>query len=105
MNWIQKLFKSRKVDEPINSALNISVVIGSNPIKIGDTIKMSSKNPNHLGFGECAYSGMEGTVVQTWEDGAFCINTGTSELVVPLGKRKGVWIFLNGKHLYHKRLR
>jgi len=26
MNWIQKLFKSRKVNEPKNSALNISAV-------------------------------------------------------------------------------
>ncbi len=29
MNFIQKLFKSRKVDEPINSALDISAVMPS----------------------------------------------------------------------------
>lgn len=82
----------------------LAAITYKNPIKIGDTIKMSSRNPNHLGFGISAYSGMEGTVVQVWDDGAFCINTGTSELVVPLNKRKGVWIFLNGKHIYHKKI-
>ena len=42
MNFIQKLFKSRKVDEPMNSALNIPVVI---PRLSSDWIKFEDKKP------------------------------------------------------------
>ena len=41
MNFIQKLFKSRKVDEPMNSALNIPVVI---PRLSSDWIKFEDEN-------------------------------------------------------------
>lgn len=44
MNFIQKLFKSRKVDEPINSALNIPVVI---PRLSSDWIKFEDEKPPH----------------------------------------------------------
>ena len=40
MNWIEKLFKSRKVNDPTNSALNISAVSGqSEQLLCGDLIK------------------------------------------------------------------
>ena len=65
----------------------------------GDIVKMSEKNPNHLGYGQCAYAGMEGTVSEVWNDG-FCIETKSSSLIVPLSKRKGIWIYLNGEHVY-----
>lgn len=74
-------------------------------VKVGDQVEMSSKNPNHLGFGVCAYSGMKGEVIETYDNGGFCINTGTSLLIVPLSKKRGIWIFLNGKLLYHKRIK
>lgn len=79
-------------------------------MKMGDTIKMSDKNPNHLGYGVSAYAGMEGIVTDVWEDGAFAISTKTSILVVPMNKsdkspKKGIWIWLNGEHIFHKRIR
>ncbi len=72
-------------------------------MKEGDIVRMSSKNRNHLGFGVCAYSEMEGFVEKVWDDNGFCINTGNSSLIVPLTQKKGVWVYLNGKHVYHKR--
>jgi len=68
-------------------------------MKKGDKVKMSEKNPNHLGFGQCAYAGMEGVVSEVHDDG-FCLETDSSCLVVPLSKRKGIWIYLNGEHVF-----
>ncbi len=78
-------------------------------MKIGDTVKMSTKNPNHLGNGVSAYAGMTGIVTDIYDDGGFCLNCGTSFLVVPMNtpfktKRKGVWIYLNDVHQFHKRI-
>jgi hypothetical protein len=42
MNLIQKLFKRKKVDEPINSALNIPIVI---PRLSSDWIKFVDEKP------------------------------------------------------------
>jgi hypothetical protein len=87
----------------INNLINLFRT-DNNQLKVGDNVSMSSKNKNHLGFGQCAYSNMSGVVTDVWEDGSFCINTGTSHLVVPLSRKNGVWIFLNGKHIYHKKV-
>jgi hypothetical protein len=78
-------------------------------MKLGDTVKISDKNTNPWGYGVSAYAGMEGIVADVWEDGAFSIKTGTSTLVVPMNKvdkspKKGIWIWLNGEHIFHKRI-
>lgn len=78
-------------------------------MKLGDTVKMSEKNLNHLGNDVCAFAGYQGKVVQIWEDGAFCIDNGSSELVVGMNKsnkrpKKGVWVYINGVHTFHKRI-
>jgi hypothetical protein len=71
---------------------------------VGDVVKMGSKNPNHLGYGVSAYSGMKGVVNEVWEDGSFCIKTDTSVLVVPMNKG-GVWIHLNdSEQFYYKKI-
>jgi hypothetical protein len=78
-----------------------------NKMKIGDKVKMSDKNPNHLGNGVDAYAGMEGIVENIYDDGAFVLNCGSSILVVPMRDayknwKKGCWIYLNGELLFHK---
>jgi len=78
-------------------------------MKIGDKVKMSERNPNHLENGVDAYAGMEGIVTDIYDDGAFSLNCGNSILVVPMNnafkqQKKGVWIWLNGKHIFHKRI-
>lgn len=78
-------------------------------MKIGDTVKMSNKNPNHLGNGVDAYAGMKGIVTDIYDDGAFALNCGNCILVVPMNNafkeaKKGVWVWLNGEHLFHKRI-
>lgn len=68
-------------------------------LKLGDEVIMSDRNPNHLGYGVCAYSGMKGIVSEICDDGAFVLNCGTSTLVVPMviyGKPKSIWIWVNG---------
>lgn len=77
---------------------------------VGDKVKMSERNPNHLGYGISAYAGMEGVVTDIYDDGAFALNCGSSILVVPMNKvnkqpKKGVWIWLNGEHIFHKRIK
>ena len=47
MNFIQKLFRSRKVDEPNNSALNISAVSCSS-IPKGWYVLEAGQNPLHM---------------------------------------------------------
>lgn len=76
-------------------------------MKIGDKVKMSDRNLNHLGNGVCAYSGMEGIVTDIWEDNAFALRCETSILVVPMrnafkNRIRGVWIWLNGELVFHK---
>lgn len=81
-------------------------------MKIGDKVKMSEKNPNHLGRGVCAYAGMEGVVDWMAEDGSFSLDcrdkTGSGGfLVVPMNdarkrRKKGIWIYLNGWHTFHR---
>ena len=39
-------------------------------MKIGDKVKMSERNPNHLGNGVDAYAGMEDMVTDIYNDGA-----------------------------------
>lgn len=78
-------------------------------MKIGDKVKMSERNQNHLGNGVDAYAGMEGIVTDIHDDGAFCLNCGNCILVVPMNNafkqpQKGVWIWLNGEHIFHKRI-
>ena len=85
-------------------------------MKIGDTVEMSNRNTNHLGYGECAYSGMKGEVKDIWDDGAFSIFTGNSWLIVPMNNAKatfpcvfkrpikGVWVWIDGKEIFHKRI-
>jgi dissimilatory sulfite reductase (desulfoviridin) alpha/beta subunit len=77
-------------------------------MKKGDVVKMSDRNPNHLGHDVDAYAGMEGIVTDIYEDGAFCLDCGNCALVVPMrdafkNKKDGVWIWLNGVHIFHKR--
>jgi hypothetical protein len=77
-------------------------------MKIGDNVKMSERNPNHLGNSVDAYAGMEGIVTNIYEDGAFVLNCGSSILVVPMNNaykqpKKGLWIWLNGEHVFHRR--
>ncbi len=69
-------------------------------MKIGDTVKMSKKNRNHLGYNVSAYAGMTGVVTAVWEDNAFVLDCGTSILVVPMQNAwkhyiDGVWVYLN----------
>jgi hypothetical protein len=75
-------------------------------MKIGDKVKMSYNNSNHLGNDVCAYAGMEGLVTDIYDDGSFVLNCDRSILVVPMNnafnKPEGVWIFLNGEHIFHK---
>lgn len=52
-------------------------------MKKGDKVKMSERTPNHLNNGVSAYAGMEGIVVDIYDDGAFVLNCGSSILVVP----------------------
>ena len=78
-------------------------------MKIGDTVKMSAKNLNHLENDVCAYAGMKGVVTDIYDDGAFALKCETSILVVPMrdawkNKLPGVWIWLNGEHIFHKNL-
>lgn len=78
-----------------------------NKMKIGDKVKMSDKNPNHLGNDVDAYTGMEGIVENLYEDGAFVLNCGSSILVVPMRDawknwKSGVWIYLNDELVFHK---
>lgn len=78
-------------------------------MKIGDKVKMSERNPNHLGNGVDAYAGMEGLVTDVYDNGEFVLNCGSSILVVPMYNarkqpKKGVWIWLNGEHIFHKRI-
>ena len=78
-------------------------------MKIGDKVKMSSRNENHLGNDTCAYAGMEGVVDKVYEDGAFTLNCGTAWLIVPMNDAwknplRGVWIYLNGRHIFHERI-
>jgi hypothetical protein len=52
---------------------------------------------------------MEGIVTDICDDGAFILNCKTSILVVPMNNafkrpEKGVWIWLNGEHIFHKRI-
>lgn len=82
--------------------------INMSPVmKIGDTVKMSTKN--HFGNDVCADAGIEGTVSAVYPDGAFILKCSNSVLVVPMNNayrlpRKGVWIWLNGEHIFHKRI-
>lgn len=76
-------------------------------MKLGDSVKMSHRNTNHLGYGVCAYAGMEGYVIDIYDDGSFALDCGGSTLVVPLRnaykqKKNGVWIWLNGEHIFYK---
>lgn len=76
---------------------------------IGDKIKMSDKNSNHLNNDVCAYAGMEGVVTEVYNDGSFVLNCGNCILVVPMWDafkqpKEGVWIWLNGHHVFHKRI-
>lgn len=74
-------------------------------MKKGDTVRISTKNKNHLGYGVSAYAKMEGVVSEIWEDNSFCIECETSVLVVPLQCKRGIWIWLNGKFIFHKHTR
>ena len=77
-------------------------------MKIGDTVVMSSRNLNHLGNSVNAYAGMKGVVTDIYENGSFALNCTNSILVVPMcdaygQPKKGVWVWLNGEHIFHKR--
>jgi len=74
-----------------------------NIMKIGDSVKISDKNPNHLGRDVSAYANMEGIVTDLWEDGSFAIKTSSSVLVVPLHNKDGIWIYLNDTLIFHKK--
>jgi hypothetical protein len=79
-------------------------------MKIGDKVKMSEYNRNHLGNDVCAYAGMEGVVKDINEDGSFTLDCGNSILVVPMRNAfkqpiKGVWIYINRNHVFHKRIK
>lgn len=79
-------------------------------MKKGDKVKMSKRNPNHLGFGVDAYADMEGIVSDIYEDGAFALDCGSSILIVTMNDNfkkplKGVWIWLNGEEVFHKRIK
>jgi len=77
-------------------------------MKIGDKVKMSDKNLNHLENDVCAYAGMEGIVTDIWDDNSFSIRCENSSLTVTMQntyrKKTGVWIYLNGKLTWHKRI-
>lgn len=78
-------------------------------MKIGDKVKMSDRNPNHLGYGVDAYAGMEGVVTDVYEDGAFILDCGNCTLVAPMNNaykqpKKGYWVWLNGELIFHKRI-
>lgn len=75
-------------------------------MKIGDRVKMSDRN---LGNGIYAYAGMEGVVTDIYDDGAFSLDCGNCILVVPMNTafkqpKNGVWIWLNGRHIFHRRI-
>ena len=76
-------------------------------MKIGDKVKMSDWNKSSNGDIN-AYNGMKCIVTDIYDDGAFALNCGNSILVVPMqnpfGPVKGVWIWLNNKHIFHKRI-
>ena len=75
-------------------------------MKTGDKVRMSDRNKNHLGYGVCAYSGMQGVVEKVWEDGSFSLNCGNSTLAVPMLSRstnrtEGIWIWLNEELIFY----
>jgi hypothetical protein len=53
-----------------------------------------------------AYIGMKGRVCDLNEEGSFAIETGTASLIIsgytPHGKRKGVWLLVNGLQVFHR---
>lgn len=76
-------------------------------MKIGDTVKISSKNKDAYGY-KSAYVECEGKVKDVGEDGSFILDLGNRTLIVPMqdnGRKpkKGVWVYLNGKLIFHKR--
>jgi hypothetical protein len=76
-------------------------------MKIGDKVKMSNRNLNHLGNGTDAYAGMQGVVSDIYDDGSFMLDCGNYTITVPMNtafhiKKSGYWIWLNGKHIFHK---
>lgn len=78
-------------------------------MKVGDNVKMSDRNKNHLENGVCAYSGMEGIITYVDKEGSFCLDCRSSHLVVPMhdaygSPKRGVWIYLNGKLQFHRRI-
>lgn len=83
------------------------VIVKTKIMKIGDIVKMSDRNTNHLGNDVCAYAGMKGIVTYISDDGAFCLDCGTSTLVVPMNnaykqKIKGIWIWVNDNLIFYK---
>jgi hypothetical protein len=79
-------------------------------MKVGDKVKMSDKNLNHTKTDICAYAGMEGTVTEIYEDGAFVLDCKTCVLVVPMKNGRGinidgVWIEIEGKTIFHSRVK
>lgn len=74
-------------------------------MKIGDNVIVSDRNPNHLGYGVCAYAGMSGIVTDVGEDGSFIVQCATSILIVPMviyGRPKIYWVWVNGELIRHK---
>jgi len=71
--------------------------IGRDGLRIGDVVEMSTKNPNHLGYGVDAYAGMKGVVDEIFECGGFVLNCKDRILVVPTkyGKIKK-YLIVNG---------
>jgi dissimilatory sulfite reductase (desulfoviridin) alpha/beta subunit len=76
-------------------------------MKIGDKVKISDRNRNHLDSGVDAYAGMEGVVTNIYDDNAFCLDCGDCTLAVPMNNAfkqriEGIWIWLNGELIFHR---
>lgn len=69
-------------------------------IIIGDKIKISNRNKNHLGNDVSAYANMEGIVENIYRDGSFVLNCGSAILVCP--KINGMWLIKKGKEFFYK---
>lgn len=72
-------------------------------MQVGDIIIMSKSNKNHLGTDVCAYAGMTGIVKEIYPDNSFWIDCGNSTLIVPMHNTNGVYIWVNGEHIFHKK--
>lgn len=74
-----------------------------------DKVELAVKEGDHVVYSDLrsntgepnAYFGMEGRATSITEDGSFAIVTPTSTLVIPMYKRRGIWLYVNRKFIFY----